>query len=106
MSYRDWRGVDITPGATVIYGAGIGRSIALVEARVTLDEVIATASGKIRLEVIRRAYGGWSEHGLSVKVGPDRLTIVDSLASSSLPTEHEKYLVREARVRALMRGET
>jgi hypothetical protein len=73
---RDWRGTPITPGATVIYGAGIGRSIELVEGIVC--EEMLTPTGRIRVQPVRRR-AGYSTN-LAVSVGADRLVVVDQLA--------------------------
>lgn len=84
---RDWRGTPIVPGAPCIYGAPVGRSIALVEGEV----VGFTKSGRVNVRVIRRAYGGgWSEREI-VHVGHDRLIIIqpDTLPPTTLPTERE-----------------
>ena len=84
----DWRGTPITPGALVIYGAPVNRSIALVEAIVA--DPMLTPSGRIWLEVQRRAYGGWGDGSRRVHVGADRLTVVDSLPPTTRLTEQEK----------------
>jgi hypothetical protein len=83
---RDARGVPITVGATVIYGAPVGRSIALVEGTV----VGFTKSGRVNIRVIRRAYGGWYSGKDVVHVGHDRLVIVNDLPESNKPTDKEK----------------
>lgn len=85
----DWRGTPITPGALVIYGAPVGRSIALVEA--TVADPMLTPSGRIWLDVIRRAYGGWGDSKRRVHVGADRLTVVDILPPTTMPTDVEKH---------------
>jgi hypothetical protein len=83
---RDARGIPITEGATCIYGAPVGRSIALVEG--VIDGF--TPSGRVWVKVVRRAYGGWgTERASRVHVGADRLVIVDALPTSDLPTEEE-----------------
>lgn len=83
---KDARGVDITEGALCIYGAPVGRSIALVEG--VIDGF--TASGRVWVKVVRRAYGGGWEGGKDrVHVGPDRLVIVDALPDCTLPTDAE-----------------
>lgn len=48
----DWRGIPITPGALVIYGAPVGRSIAMVEATCMPTAVI---TGTDRLHRAYRA---------------------------------------------------
>jgi hypothetical protein len=85
---KDWRGTPITPGALVIYGAPVGRSIAMVEA--TVADPMLTPSGRIWLDVIRRAYGGYGHENQRVHVGADRLTVVTALPPSELMTEDEK----------------
>ena len=94
---RDWRGTEITVGAPVIYGAPVGRSIALVEAEVA--DPMLTKSGRIRLRIIRRAYGsGWSRKEV-VDVGADRLIVLnpDSLPPSDAPLTSEKIKENQAK---------
>lgn len=84
---RDWRGTPIEVGQTVIYGAGVGRNIAMVEAEVEGF----TDSGRVWLIVKHRAYGYTSSNSpRRVHVGPDRLTVVTKLPPTDLPTEAEK----------------
>lgn len=95
---KDWRGTPIDVGATAIYGAPVGRSIALVEA--VVDGF--TDSGRVWLLVKHRAYGGWSSSARPrVHVGPDRLTIVTALPPTDLPLEGDKG--REIATRSLER---
>lgn len=89
---KDWRGTPITPGRLCIYGAPVGRSIALVEAEV----VGFTKSGRVNLRIIRRAYGSsWSEREV-VHVGADRLVIVDKLPDSDVPLTSTAIEARKA----------
>lgn len=81
---RDWRGTPIEVGKLVIYGAPVGRSIALVEA--TVDGF--TKSGRVNLRIIRRAHGYGGKE--VVHVGADRLTIVTELPPTDVPTDAEK----------------
>jgi hypothetical protein len=84
---KDARGVEIVEGAPCIYGAPVGRSIALVEG--VIDGF--TPSGRVWVKVVRRAYGGgWADGKERVHVGPDRLVIVDALPTTDLPTEAER----------------
>jgi hypothetical protein len=87
----DWRGTPITPGALVIYGAPVGRSIAMVEA-VVADPML-TPSGRIWLDILRRAYGSYSyitgDGASKVHVGADRLTVVSVLPPTTRLTEEE-----------------
>lgn len=96
----DARGVRITDGALCVYGATVGRSVALVEG--VIDGF--TASGRVWVRVVRRAYGGW---GVDLKdrvhVGPDRLVIVDSLPASNLPTQEEAVRAERRRLIDLYR---
>lgn len=85
---RDWRGTPIEPGKLVIYGAPVGRSIAMVEA--TVADPMLTPSGRIWLDVHRRAYGGWADEVRRVHVGADRLTVVDALPATTRLTEQQK----------------
>ncbi|MGW6855823.1 hypothetical protein [Streptomyces xanthophaeus] len=91
----DARGVPITVGATCIYGASVGRSIALVEG--VVDGY--TASGRVWVKVVRRAYGGSGiDRAERVHVGADRLVIVDALPACDLPTAEEKTEVERLRL--------
>ncbi|MEU3986100.1 hypothetical protein AB0F77_39590 [Streptomyces sp. NPDC026672] len=85
---KDARGIEITEGASCIYGAPVGRSIALVEG--VIDGF--TLSGRVWVKVVRRAYGTttWTKPRDRVHVGPDRLVIVDALPECNLPTDAEK----------------
>lgn len=84
----DWRGTPIEVDSLVVYGAPVGRSIALVEG------IVAgfTKSGRVNVRIIRRAYGsfGWKDEKEVVHVGRDRLTVVTELPPSEVPTEAEK----------------
>ncbi|MFD7776637.1 hypothetical protein [Streptomyces sp. NPDC059753] len=83
----DARGIEIKEGASCIYGAPVGRSIALVEG--VIDGF--TPSGRVWVRIVRRAYGGgWSNDRKRVHVGADRLVVVDALPESELPTDAEK----------------
>lgn len=83
---KDARGVEITDGATCIYGASVGRSIALVEG--VTDGF--TASGRVWVKIVRRAYGGgWIDSKERVHVGANRLVVVDALPACDLPTQAE-----------------
>lgn len=87
----DWRGTPIEVGATVVYGASVGRSVALVEA--VVDSF--TPTGRVWLKVVRRSYGGgWSEQASRVHVGPDRLTVVTKLPPTDVPTDHQRSIER------------
>lgn len=89
----DWRGTPITEGALVIYGAPLGRSIALVEAEV----VGFTKSGRVNVRILRRARGGtWSEREV-VHVGADRLVVVLELPPSDVPLTPDVVAERKAR---------
>jgi hypothetical protein len=110
----DARGVAIAPGDTAIYGFGVGRSVAMAEAVVLEDpkgdpdtdgwgrRVSLTPSGRVRLRVVRRSYGGGEKP--VVDVAPDRLvvlktdvyqgallplTVLPTLPPSPLPTQDE-----------------
>lgn len=80
----DWRGTPITPGALVVYGAPVGRSIAMVEA--TVATPMLTPSGRIWLDVVRRSYGHIGTEVGKVHVGADRLTVVTELPPTEMPT--------------------
>ena len=85
--YKDWRGTVINVGDTVIYGAPVGRSIAMVEATVTGF----SEKGRVLLKVKYRAIGGYGDNKI-VNVGPDRLTIVTGLPPTDLVPEDEKAI--------------
>ncbi|OII61178.1 hypothetical protein BJP40_06530 [Streptomyces sp. CC53] len=88
----DARGVPITPGDTAIYGFTVGRSVAMAEAvvlgelvgpdlppgvtaAIVLEEKVSlTPSGRVRLRVVRRSYGGGEKP--VVDVAPDRLVVL------------------------------
>lgn len=85
---KDWRGTEITEGALVIYGSGVGRSIQMNEAI-----VVSPSSGSgngVKLRIVRRSYSSGTQP--LVTVGADRLTVVESLAPCALPTQDEKAL--------------
>jgi hypothetical protein len=88
---RDWRGTEITPGSLVIYGAPVGRSIAMVEA--TVADPMLSPAGRIWLNVTRRSHGGWGDGTKRVHVGADRLTVVTTLPETDAPTEVEKHTI-------------
>lgn len=96
----DWRGTPIRGGDTVIYGAGVGRSVALVEATVEREgdaplelRPKLTPSGRVWLRIVRRAYGYTGDSSETrVHVGADRLTIVTALPPSELPRIDDKIL--------------
>lgn len=91
MMLEDARGVEIRPGATVVYGFGVSRSVAMAEAVVERNgdgDVNTTPSGRVWLRIVRRSYAS-GEHE-RVHVAPDRMTVVDALPASPLPTQDEK----------------
>jgi hypothetical protein len=83
--HTDARGVVINQGDTVIYGAPVGRSIALVEG--VADGW--TESGRVWVRVVRRAYG----HGRRerVHVGADRVVVVLALPDTEKETDADKH---------------
>lgn len=123
----DARGVAIAPGDTAIYGFSVSRSVAMAEgvvlgetthvsgaseedcpgcARYARGEhhlkVSLTPSGRVRVRVVRRSYGGGEKP--VVDVAPDRLvvlktdvyqgallplTVLPTLPPSPLPTQDE-----------------
>lgn len=88
-------------GASCIYGAPVGRSIALVEG--VIDGF--TPSGRVWVKIVRRAYGGGWEGGRDrVHVGADRLVIVDKLPTCELPTDAEKAADRRVETIARYRA--
>jgi hypothetical protein len=93
----DWRGTPITPGALVIYGGPVGRSIQMVEARVA--DPMLSPSGRIFLNVVRRSYT--DDNDGRVHVGADRLTVVAELPPTTLPTASEVKDRNERRYQAM-----
>jgi hypothetical protein len=113
MSLVDARGVEIEPGDVCLYGFSVGRSVAMAEAIVmgkgdpnrpgwqSSSEVSLTMSGRVRLRVIRRSFGGGEKP--VVDVSPYRLVVlkpctelftaggdtVAVLPPSPLPTQDE-----------------
>lgn len=97
---RDWRGTAIEVGASVIYGAPVGRSIELVEGEV----VSFSKTGRVNVKVVRRAYQHGSTYSKkTVHVGQDRLIVInsDSLPPTTLPTWEEA--IGESKRRADLR---
>ncbi|MCX4912835.1 hypothetical protein [Streptomyces sp. NBC_00687] len=92
MTITDARGVDVKPGATVIYGFGVGRSVAMAEGVVEEKdgEVSVTPSGRLWVHVVRRSYSSGTEQ--RVHVASDRLVVVDALPPSPQPTQNEGNL--------------
>lgn len=90
MTPRDWRGVEIKEGALLVYGAGVGQSVAMVEATFTGR---VSATGRLWVRVVRRSYGGgWSSAKAEVHIGADRVTVVGSLPHSDVPLEDANVL--------------
>lgn len=98
----DARGVEVRPGDSVIYGFAVGRSVAMAEGVILGDagEVSLTATGRVRVRVWRRSYGGGSQSVVSV--APDRLVVLKwaaygvgrpYLPTSPLPTQDEEMRV-------------
>lgn len=73
---KDARGVAIEEGDTVVYGAGVGRSVAMVTGAVDGW----TPSGRAWVRVDFRAYGGDSHTPERVHVDPTRMVVVRELA--------------------------
>ena len=86
----DWRGTVIAPGDTVIYGAGVGRSVQLVE-----GEVVENNAGKVKIKILRRSYT--SSNTQFVTMGHDRITVVNELPPCNLPFAAEQIAERKAR---------
>lgn len=105
----DARGVKIEPGDTAVWGFGVGRSVAMAEGVVMgapdplnrFDTAVSlTPSGRVRVRVVRRSYGGGEKP--VVDVAPDRLVVLKSaynnweeyrhwrLPDSPLPTQAEE----------------
>jgi len=107
----DARGVPIAPGDTALYGFGVGRSVAMAEGvvlgkagavpedGVSATEVSLTPSGRVRVRVIRRSYGGGEKP--VVDIAPDRLVVLKAdytgtgqwqplLPPSPLPTQDDE----------------
>lgn len=87
MTLNDWRGVPISVGDTVVYGAGVGSSVACVEAKVLrVDE----SKGRVQVEIIRRA-SGWGEKPV-VFVGAFKVTVVSVLPDSPKLTQTDERI--------------
>lgn len=130
--FPDARGVFIDAGDTVIYGFGVGQSVAMAEGIVLGGECSCeqpmtscpahpdhgsprpsvTPSGRIWVRIIRRSYGSGSKP--VVHVAPDRLVVlkkietfrgsmVSHLPPSELPTQDE---VARHRITNLMEAYT
>lgn len=98
----DARGVPITAGDTVVYGFGVGRSVAMAEGRVLAEKEgypypAQTPSGRIKIRVIRRSYASGEKP--VVDVAADRLVVLKDLPGvfgspylpeSPLPTQDER----------------
>lgn len=76
----DARGVEIVAGDRVIYGFGTGRSVAMAEGEVMQaaagveGEPSITATGLVRIRVIRRSYHNKTKPVVSI--GPDRIVVL------------------------------
>jgi hypothetical protein len=108
----DARGVEISPGDTVIYGFGVSRSVAMAEGVVlgepesevaSTSKVSLTATGLVRIRVVRRSYASGSKP--VVNLMPDRIVVLKpcvegllggrpELPPSPLPTQDEAYRVK------------
>lgn len=99
QALTDARGVAIGPGDTVIYGFGVGRSIAMAEGVVVGDEAVSlTSTGRVRIRIIRRSYSSGEKP--VVDVAPDRIVVLKGvtaidgdtvayLPDSTMPTQAE-----------------
>lgn len=103
---KDARGVDVTPGDVVIYGFGVSRSVAMAEGKVEADSkdatrVSQTASGLVRVRVIRRSYSSGEKPVVAILA--DRMVVLKGrrfdgvgtqaawvLPPSPLPTQDEE----------------
>lgn len=84
----DARGVEIAAGDTVIYGFGVGRSVAMAEGVVLAADhegrhpwppedgwpVSLTPKGRVRVRVVRRSYSSGEKP--VVDIAPDRLVVL------------------------------
>lgn len=100
----DARGVKIEPGDAVIYGYGVGRSVAMAEGEVVDDggKVSVTRSGRVRIRIVRRSY----RHGVKpvIDLAADRMVVLKALAGwpvdqphlppSPLPTQADEHRSR------------
>lgn len=125
----DARGVKIEPGDTVIYGFGVGRSVAMAEGVVLGGEcsceqpmtscpahpeygsprLALTPTGMIRVRVVRRSYSSGEKP--VVAINPDRVVVLKEasydpwpfLPPSPLPTQDEE---RRQRIENLIESYT
>lgn len=83
----DARGVPLKPGAHIVYGFGVGRSVAMAEGVIEEadGDVSLTPSGRVWVRIVRRSYS--SGRDPRVHVAPDRLVVVQALPPSPLPTQ-------------------
>ena len=108
----DARGVEIEAGDTVIWGFGVGRSVAMAEGVVVGCDcndrdcrsgvergVSLTASGRVRIRVVRRSCDSGEKP--VVDVAPDRFIVLKdwdggrpALPPSPLPTQADEALVK------------
>lgn len=117
----DARGVLIEPGDAVIYGFGVGRSVAMAEGVIRDDgygHVSTTTSGRVWVTIVRRSYGKGTEE--RVHVAPDRIVVlkatwldpeapqagmVHALPDSPLPTQDLKNRTETSKALARNIGE-
>jgi hypothetical protein len=92
---HDWRGTKIEIGQQVLYPAAVGQAVSMVEGVVQGF----TKSGRVNVEIVRRAYGTWQNDKTVVHVGADRITVLntDTLPPTTLPTAEEEK-VNQARL--------
>lgn len=112
MTLLDARDVPIKPGASVVYGFGVGRSIAMAEGVVEEKggEISLTPTGRVWVQVVRRSYSSGTQK--RVHVANDRLVVVDALPASPQPTQLEGNVAKwteqreryRARIAALAEG--
>lgn len=91
---KDARGADIKDGDTVVYGFGVGRSVAMAEGIFTGE---VSPSGRLWIEIVRRSYGGgYLDSKSRVHVAADRLVVVTGLPPTDMPTQAEKMATDRA----------
>lgn len=83
----DARGVPLKPGARIVYGFGVGRSVAMAEGVIeeAAGDVSLTPSGRVWVQIVRRSYSSGTD--AHVHIAPDRLVVVQALPPSPLPTQ-------------------
>jgi hypothetical protein len=72
----DWRGVEIEPGATVIYATSLGSAKYTVEG-IVCSPVMTRGGGHVRVKVCRISHRFYRANlGTIVRVAPEHITVL------------------------------